>query len=613
MKKNIKIISGILASVIIGSTFISCNKTAEVSHDDNDSVGFKGRGVHQVKVEPLDYMMIENQKTEYKLLLPEIPTEYEMEASLLINEYVEKALGVTFPVLIGADVDADEGKYISLGDTSIMRKSGISVDVNKLGSSGYRIVTKADDIYLSGARNTLRQGTYYAAQDFLKYTIDWVVYTPDEIQYTVSSELPLYNFDITEIPEFDSRRYGVKNLTADVNWQRYMRMEIVTESRLDYSGHSHFEVLPASKYAIAHPTWYAWEEGFTYTQGASVWKKGQLCLSNEEMFEEFVKVLVEQFKENPTANFVHLGHQDNSWLCSCDNCTKLKEKYNTNNAGLLVLFTNKVARKVTEIIQQTEPDRVLQFEMFAYLASIEPPVNLVNGEYVAHHNEVIPDENIVVQFTPLGSTITERITHESNEEYYEYLKGWYAITDNISTWTYNTNFHWLLFNHKNWDILTSDLRTYSSLGIQRVYDQNANLYPTAQLCEMRIWVESQLMWNPSLNYQDLVEEFVDNYYGPAAPQILEMINAMTTYYEYLRTEKGCTGGAYFNLDKKSYWQFPYVESIRQIIEKAYQEIEPLKNTDPKAYEKYYWRIGGAYLENLYMQLEYHADRYGENY
>ena len=623
MRKIKRILPLLLSSLFIISSLAGCNKSSDDSNNnsnENSSISetnYTGKGVHDVSVIPTQEYLVKDSETEYVLLLPKNAMEYEIEAANLINEFMKKAANVEFPIVYSNNVKAEQGKYISLGDTTLMRNSGISVDLTKFGESGFKIVTKDDDVYISGARGAFRKGTYYAAQDFLKYTIGWRAYTIDEVKFTVSKDVAFYDFDVTEIPEFDTRRYGVKNLEDNVTYQRYMRNTIKDEEWIPFSGHSHFTVLHPSIYYAEHKDWYYISSKYVkpeeYVQGDKCWNAAQICLTNEELIEEFCSQLVQWFRNYPNANFVHLGQMDNTLQCQCSSCVAKKAELNTNDAGVMVWFTNKVAREVTKRIQETEPTRQLTFEMFAYYSSIAPPVNEVDGKYVAHHAEVIPDSNVMVQFTPLGSVITETIDHPSNQKFYNYLKGWKALTNNISTWTYGTNFYWLIFNNKNWDIATKDLRTYSELGVTSVYNQCAKNINEAQLVEMRIWVESQLMWNTSLNYQDLVEEFIENYYGVAAPYILKMFDAMTTYYEYLRTQKGCTGGAYFTLDKKEYWSFGYVESIRKIMENALAEVEKLRETDPAAYQKYYWRVGGAYIENLYMQMEYYGGDYGATY
>ena len=73
------------------------------------------------------------------------------------------------------------------------------------------------------------------------------------------------------------------------------------------------------------------------------------------------------------------------------------------------------------------------------------------------------------------------------------------------------------------------------------------------------------------------------------------------------------GGIYFTLDNKEFWDFEYVEAVRKVFVNAFESIKTLEKTNPAEYEKYYWRICDAYLENLYMQLQYYGAEYGADY
>ena len=49
------------------------------------------------------------------------------------------------------------------------------------------------------------------------------------------------------------------------------------------------------------------------------------------------------------------------------------------------------------------------------------------------------------------------------------------------------------------------------------------------------------------------------------------------------------------------------------FEASLNELEKIKVSSPMDYDKYYWRVRGAYLENLYMQMEFYGERYGKSY
>ena len=45
------------------------------------------------------------------------------------------------------------------------------------------------------------------------------------------------------------------------------------------------------------------------------------------------------------------------------------------------------------------------------------------------------------------------------------------------------------------------------------------------------------------------------------------------------------------------------------MEKGYQKLQTIKDAQPDVYIKYYYRYMEVYLENLYMQMKFHMNRY----
>lgn len=625
MKKRISIISLLMAFVVIFSTFSFGCSNEKTEGKDAVNSGFTPKGVHDRKVELTNDFLVANGTTQYRILIPAEAKEYEILAAEVINEFMLKATGIAFPIVSDSVYkNADDGKFISIGTTAIMKKTGISLNVEKFGQSGYRVKSVGDDVYISGSRVFIGEGTYYGALDFLQETINWRCYSIDEVRYDVKSDVEFRNFDIVEIPEFDNRRYGIYPLDTNPTWTRYMRLNIRNETQINVTAHSHFEILKPAEYYEEHPEWYYWVKDKN-NDGKIGLNEGQLCLSNEEMTKEFVKQVVKLFRDNPGTNFIHIGQQDIQYQCPCDNCQEFKKyidkdgnEQTMNYAGILVKFTNKVARAVTEEIKKQEPERIVYFEMFAYHNSEVPPTVVIDektGEQAPMCDEVICDDNVYVQFTPNSNFEGAGVplTHPKNEKVLNMLRGWQKCCTRLSTWQYATNFNWLLLNFPNWDAFGEDLKLFSEAGATRVYDQNMVWRSVPQMLKMRIYVESQLMWNVNQSYADLAAEFIENYYGDAAPYVQEMFDVMTSFWGILKYEKNFIGGIYTNLDKKEMWTFEYVETIRKIFAKAYDAIKPLEQTNPSEYEKYYWRIGDAYIENLYMQMEYYGADYGAEY
>ena len=620
MKKIVKFLSLILV-VIFTFSAVSCKNSQTNNNQSNTATAFNAVNEnHNAVIKERDYYLIDNGNTEWTIVIPENALSYELLAVELINEYFDLALNTTFAVTTDKNLSGN-GKYISIGDTSLMRNSGISIAESKFGTSGYRIITKDDVIFISGSRSAERRGTYYGAQDFLFRTINWRAYTNTEILYDIKTNLKMMDFNVVEIADFDKRNVGYDLTYSDSNYRNLMRLygnTRTTDYSIKYYAHSHFEVLPPEIYCKEHPEWYYYKDGFggySTENHKDFYRFAQLCVTNEEMTQAFIDEITYQFVANPKATFVHLGIQDSTLYCKCDNCSKWIADRNTTYGGLSVNFTNKVARAVTENIKKIDPTRKLKFQMFAYFATIAPPAKLVNGEWVADCAEVIPDENVYIQFTPLHANGYETIDNvEKNKVRYEYFMGWSGITDRISVWHYCINFEHYLISHKNWDITAEDYRFYYEHGVNDMYDQGPLTDSVLQMKEMRVWILSKLMWNVNLSWQALAEEFISVYYGKAGEKILEAYNMMTTYNEKLRVvDDAFREGKVQVVDTEleELWPFSYVEGQRMIFNEAFETLN--KITDVEEYEKYYWRVATVYFENIYLQMQFHMEKYPKDY
>lgn len=601
--------------LLVSALFLTaCKKEEEKQETRNLSV----KGVHESNIKEREDYLIENGSSNYVLVIPTDAMEYEKEAAELIRNYLFYSTSVSLEIIEDVAIESyQDKKFISIGNTSLFCKSGISIPYDEFLNSGFKLITKNDVLYISGSLSTNRYGTFYGASEFLSEMIGLEVYAADEINYNYSNSLKMKNFDVTEIPEFDIRKLDFKTTRSDASYRKMLRLMDYQDLRLNIgSSHSHFTILPPLKYYSEHEDWYAGRKNELIlidedNDNSSLTL--QLCLSNQEMTEEFSQQVALLFMNNPDAELIHLGIMDNLEQCSCANCEKMKKDYNTNYSGLNVIFSNRVARRVTELVQEKEPGRKLRFQIFAYNNSFYPPVHLENGVYVPDCDEVILDENVQVQFCGVSVKLTEALDSETNKGMYQALQNWKILSNNISIWHYGANFYNLVFAIKDWDVFVDTSYIYSQNGVSDYYVQGAYNWMAQPWEELNVYVESKLMWNLSLNYDELAKDFIDNYYGDAAEYIYEAYKVMCGYNKYIQVEKDFPGGMYSNIDNKEYWSYSYVETMRQIYEKAFGAIKPLESIDKNKYDIYKNRIENLYLENLYMQLNYYISEYHKDY
>ena len=111
-----------------------------------------------------------------------------------------------------------------------------------------------------------------------------------------------------------------------------------------------------------------------------------------------------------------------------------------------------------------------------------------------------------------------------NERYHSNLKGWLDIAPHVFVWHYFVDFTHYLLPYPIWKTMARDLQLYRDLGVEGVLLQagiGLGLYQEFQ--ELKMHVFHKLLWDPDLVLESLVKEFVESYYGPASPEIMEFI------------------------------------------------------------------------------------------
>ena len=99
------------------------------------------------------------------------------------------------------------------------------------------------------------------------------------------------------------------------------------------------------------------------------------------------------------------------------------------------------------------------------------------------------------------------------------------------------------------------------------------------------------MWDTDVDLTELTNNFFANYYKNAAETMKELYYEYRAYMLYLYNNKGLTGHVFDDkTDTIALWPQKTIEAFMAYIEKAYQDIEPLKETDIGLYNKLKSRI-----------------------
>lgn len=176
----------------------------------------------------------------------------------------------------------------------------------------------------------------------------------------------------------------------------------------------------------------------------------------------------------------------------------------------------------------------------------------------------------------------------------------------ILVYSYDINFYNYFVNFNNFNAFKTQLQTYYDYGVDYFYSQGPLWSVVPNFSEMRIFVESQLMWDISRSYDALVDEFLQAYYNDAADAMRDLYDTICMRYAtYTVTTGASIGGIYSAIGTSAIWTEPVVSRMADCIERAMAAIEPLRTTDSALYTTLSNRIQRENLNVLYLQLSHY--------
>ena len=129
-------------------------------------------------------------------------------------------------------------------------------------------------------------------------------------------------------------------------------------------------------------------------------------------------------------------------------------------------------------------------------------------------------------------------------------------------------------------------------------------------CMLKIYLSSKLAWNVNANVSELINNFFNAYFGPAAKPMKAMFDSYRVQAFY-NEQNGYSGAKsiFHNAMQDKYWPRPMVEDWLSYTEQALQAIESLKATDATLYEAYKLNINVERLSPIYLLVELHNSAY----
>lgn len=628
-----------LAAAVIFSLsfFAACGNNINNGGDTDMDTGLKK------KITDTNTVLYSNGQSDYKLVIPQgktSNTDYEAYAAIEFNSIFRLAAGIDLEIITDAGLSFNPtAKYISIGNTTLFAESGITADRETLGINGYKINTKGNSVLISAYGGL---GLLYGVYEFCEINLGYRYYAADEIKITDSATVTLKNFDYTDRPDFEARVAFSYETHMDGHNADRLRL---TGNMINNFGGNWWsslsdqslvqQLIPEKRYKASNPGWF-WRSPGTnlplpqicYTTGLydryafekGDWGEDGYADGTHGLFWTLVYNLINDYiiPESDKTMFM-LGMADNTQYCKCETCMRDYELY--GRSGVMMRFVNAVADEVEAWRQANAPEREINLVTFAYLSFIEPPCKKDNGQYITDEQgkyvpvdkSVMARSNVVIRYAPIQANYMYNLMdRDHNPLERDAIIGWSSIAEKLCVWDYRVDFSAYIAPFPQWLSAYDNIKIYKDYGFIDIFHQGSRTTRSTPFARLDDYVRSRLLWNVNQSYEQLTEDFIVNYYKEGAETIRKYRKYLSIYYLTDMLDKYYDGDPHRRLTDAKWWPLETVLNIKRIFDEGYEEILPLKESNPVRYEIVKSRLDTESLFFRFMLLEHYGVLYTTN-
>ena len=600
MKRFLSVFLTAILSVALAFGTAACGNNGNTPEETN-------------KIAETETYLVQDGRTDYVAVYPANAETPLIDISVSeLTYFFEMATGITLTVKPDNDNDVfwqRSAKYISLGETELLTASGAgkSVDRVALKATGYTIKNAGNSVFLIGGREN---GVLNAVYRFLKEQFNFECYAADEI--VINTEVrnaKLLSYDnVSEIPDIAFHGTAQNETMLNQIYARRVGMSVQDDWLVELGGafyHNWFGTIPPATYQMAHPNWFS-------PSG------GQLCLSRDKegLAAEVLKKIIEVLQRNPSGYAIGFTQMDDGGWCDCATCQQIAKTYGANSATQ-ILFMNYLWDLLEDWLNANMPEKEVYLYMFAYQANTEPPKTDENGNMP---EEMKLNEHIYVQFAPIYAAGYQSYGYvnpnaSDNSSYNKMFNDWQKITDKIMVWSYSFYYKGSSGIYPYFDF--SDMKeTFAYLaehGTNYLFDEDhsGSARNMSDWSRLKIYLRGKLAWDTDADLLAYTDAFFDNYFKAASKTMRQLFDEYCSHYATLIQEHHLRGqGGIIDILETEYWPKGVLDRWMRLIEKAYDDIEYLKDADSALYTKLEARVRlesislRALCENLYSSCIY---------
>ena len=453
------------------------------------------------------YPLFKNGISAYAIIVGPEASESEQFAAKELQECIQKESGTLIPIKSSHEEHA--GGRIIIGFNEAARLLGVAA-APSVSDESFVYKSIGGDILIYGGS---QRGTMYGVFSFLERELGVRWYTS---RVTEIPQRPDYLFDQL----YHSEKPGVR-VRNDFYFDAFNplyaahnRINGAMGGRDQHGGvegywgvHTFYELVSPDKYFATHP------EYFSLIDGKRTHDRAQLCLTNPDVLRITIENIKDRIRKEP--QYLIYDVSQNDWLgyCTCDKCKAISTAEGSES-GLMIWFVNQVAAAIAEEF----PGKFIG--TLAYVYTRTPP------------KSIRPLKNVVVRLCSIECCFSHDLhSCPNNTSFLKDLEGWGAIAPNMYIWDYAVSFADYLSPFPNFRVLQPNIQAFqknNAIGIMEEADFQSD---GGELAELRAYVFAKLLWNPDLDFEELLNDFMYGYYGRAGQyvrQYFDLVQGLVT-------------------------------------------------------------------------------------
>lgn len=448
-------------------------------------------------------MLANNGNAMYRIYMSSDADAVQQYAAQELADYLGQVAGTSFELVMGDN--SPNGHVLAVGRNSLTETLVPELSSDELGDDGFiiRPVNRYVVIAGSSSRGTMNGVNYFLDRYIgVKWFSPTYTFVPDrtKLQVSVGNDVQVPRFQYREmfVNDGNNESFRVHNL---LNGKSHYRAQITSVPGLD----SWSDYVPQGVHNF-----------HALVPNAAHHSGGQLLAMNEEVrriaSENLIGIIRQRIAngQDPSYGF---SQQDTTW----DPDSQSKSFADQHGGTLAAPIMDLVGDVANRVKAQIPAARV---GTLAYLFSFPAPTGMT-----------LPD-NVVVTVAPIEADHGRSLDSQENSRFGEQLARWAEMSDHLVIWDYLTNFNGggYLQPYPNLYAMAETIKFAAQYPAVKGYfgqQVHGSLGPIGfGFDELRTWVGARLLWNPDQDIQSLIDEFVNGYYGAAAPYVGQYIELL---------------------------------------------------------------------------------------